>query len=90
MFCISKCLEEHGDYFKALETLKSKYGSIVCPVTVPTSDGTGVIDLVKNVAYITNGSKTTKGAVPAADAGRVEDLRATRRARQYAVARGRR
>ena len=63
MFTISKCNEEHGDYFKALETLKGKYGSIVCPVTIPTSDGTGVIDLVHNVAYITKGSKTEKGAV---------------------------
>ena len=76
MFTISKCNEEHGDYFKALETLKGKYGSIVCPVTIPTSDGTGVIDLVHNVAYITKGGKTEKGAVPAADADHVEELRA--------------
>ena len=72
----SPCNEEHGDYFKALETLKGKYGSIVCPVTIPTSDGTGVIDLVHNVAYITKGGKTEKGAVPAADADHVEELRA--------------
>ena len=76
MFCISKTNEEHGDYFKVLDELKAKYGSIVCPVTVPTSDGTGVIDLVHNTCYTTNGAKTTKGAVPAADAGKVEDLRA--------------
>ncbi len=76
MFCISKCNEEHGDYFKALETLKGKYGSIICPVTIPTSDGNGVIDLVHNVAYMTKGAKVEKTAVPAADAGHVEDLRA--------------
>ncbi|MCR5575872.1 MAG: elongation factor G [Oscillospiraceae bacterium] len=76
MFVISKCNEEHGDYFKALETLKGKYGSIVCPVTIPTSDGTGVIDLVHNVAYITKGAKVEKTSVPAADAGHAEDLRA--------------
>ncbi len=76
MFCVSKCLEEHGDYFKALETLKGRYGPAVCPVTIPTSDGTGVIDLVHNVAYKANGAKTDKIAVPAADAGRVEELRA--------------
>ena len=76
MFAVSKCNEEHGDYFKALETIKGKYGSIVCPVTIPTSDGSGVIDLVHNVAYITNGAKFTKGEVPAADAGKAEDLRA--------------
>ncbi len=76
MFVISKTNEEHGDYFKALETLKGKYGSIVCPVTIPTSDGNGVIDLVHNVAYITKGNKAEKAAVPAADADRVEELRA--------------
>lgn len=76
MFVVSKCLEEHGDYFKALETLKGKYGSIVCPVTIPMSDGSGVIDLVHNVAYQTSGAKTNKTAIPAADAGRAEELRA--------------
>jgi len=76
MFCISKCNEEHGDYFKALDTLKGKYGSFVCPVTIPTSDGKGVIDLVHNVCYMTNGAKAGKVDVPAADAGRVEELRA--------------
>ena len=76
MFAVSKCNEEHGDYFKALETIKGKYGSIVCPVTIPTSDGAGVIDLVHNVAYMTNGAKFTKGEVPAADAGKAEELRA--------------
>ena len=76
MFVVSKCNEEHGDFFKALATLRGKYGPSVCPVTIPTSDGTGVIDLVHNVAYITKGAKTEKTSVPAADADRVEELRA--------------
>ena len=75
MFCISKCNEEHSDYNKALDTLIGKYGSIVCPVTIPTSDGTAVIDLVHNVAYKANGNKVTKIDVPAADADHVEELR---------------
>ena len=74
-FCISKCDEEHGDYYKVLDSLKAKYGSIVCPVTVPMSDGSGVIDLVHNVAYQTKGNKTSKVPVPAADAGKAEELR---------------
>lgn len=41
------------------------------------SDGTGVIDLVHNVAYQTKGNKTEKIAVPAADADMVESLRET-------------
>lgn len=77
VFCVSKCDEEHGDYFAVLESLKEKYGSIICPVTIPMSDGTGVIDLVHNIAYKQNGAKTEKVAVPAADAGHVEELRET-------------
>ena len=74
-FCISKCDEEHGDYYAVLDALKAKYGSIVCAVTVPMSDGTGVIDVVHNVAYQTKGGKTSKVTVPASDAGKVEELR---------------
>ena len=74
-FCISKCDEEHGDYYAVFDALKAKYGSIVCAVTVPMSDGTGVIDVVHNVAYQTKGGKTSKVAVPASDAGKVEELR---------------
>ena len=75
VFCISKCDEEHGDYYAVLDALKAKYGSIVCAVTVPMSDGTGVIDVVHNTAYQTKGGKTAKVAVPASDAGKVEELR---------------
>ncbi len=75
MFYISKTDEEHGDYYAVLSALKEKYGSIVCPVMIPMSDGTGVIDLVHNVAYQTKGGKTAKVAVPAADADKVEELR---------------
>ncbi|MBO5975710.1 MAG: elongation factor G [Oscillospiraceae bacterium] len=77
IFCISKTGEENGDYAGVLSALQEKYGSIVCAVTAPMSDGTGVIDLVHNVAYQTKGGKTTKIAVPAADADMVESLRET-------------
>ena len=76
MFCISKCKEEHGDYFAVLKALRAKYGSIVCPVTIPCSDGKGVIDLVHNVCYTSDGVKVTKGAIPAADADNAEEFRA--------------
>ena len=75
MFCISKCKEEHADFTKALNTLRGKYGSAVCPVTIPASDGAGVIDLVHNVAYKTVGGKTVKQDMPAADADLVAELR---------------
>ena len=74
-FYVSKCDEEHGDYYSVLDALRAKYGSIVCPVTVPMSDGSGVIDLVHNIAYQTRGGKTAKVPVPAADADRAAELR---------------
>ena len=55
--------------------LKEKYGAAICPVMIPMSDGTGVIDLVHNIAYQTKGGKTAKVAVPAADADKVEEMR---------------
>ncbi len=75
MFYISKISEEHGDFYNVLSALQAKYGSIVCPVAAPMSDGTGVIDLVHNVAYQTKGGKTAKIAVPAADADKAAELR---------------
>ena len=75
IFYISKLDEEHGDFDAVLSALKEKYGAVICPVIIPMSDGTGVIDLVHNVAYQTKGGKTAKVAVPAADAGKVEDMR---------------
>ncbi|MGI6013197.1 MAG: elongation factor G [Oscillospiraceae bacterium] len=75
MIYISKIDEENGDYDAVVSAFQEKYGSIVCPVTAPMSDGSGVIDLVHNVAYQVNGNKTTKIDVPAADADKVEELR---------------
>ncbi len=75
MFYVSKCDEEHGDFEGVLAALKEKYGDTVCAVTCPGSDGKSVIDLVHQVSYTTNGNKTVKGAVAAADAGTVESLR---------------
>jgi elongation factor G len=75
MFYISKIDEEHGDFMGVLSAIKEKYGSIACAVTAPMSDGSGVIDLVHNVAYQTKGNKTTKCDIPAADADMVAELR---------------
>jgi len=74
-FYISKLDEDNGDFNAVLDALKDKYGSIVTPVTAPTADGKGVIDLVHQVAYTTNGNKTAKGEVTGADADTLESLR---------------
>ena len=75
MFYVSKIDEEHGDFAAVLDSLKARYGSTVCAVTAPMSDGSGVIDLVHNCGYKTSGSKTVKCDIPAADADMVASLR---------------
>ncbi len=75
MFYISKLDEEHGDYYGVLAALKEKYGASICPVMIPMSDGTGIIDLVHNTAYRTSGGKTSKVPVPADDADKAEEIR---------------
>ena len=76
MFCISKLDEEHGDYPGVLKALEEKYGSVICPVTAPASDGSAIIDLVHNKAYKTSGNKRTECPIPDADKAAVEDMRA--------------
>jgi elongation factor G len=76
-FYISKCDEEHGSFTGVLAALQEKYGSTVCAVTAPLSDGSGVIDLVHNTAYQTKGNQATKIAIPAADADTAASLRET-------------
>jgi len=75
-FCISKIDEEHGDYMAVLSALREKFGSTVCPVAAPLSDGSGMIDIVTGKAYKVNGSKRTEVPLPDADKGAVEDMRA--------------
>ena len=75
-FCISKIDEEHGDFHAVLDALREKYGSIVCPVAAPLSDGSGMIDLVSGKAYQVTGNKRKEIPVPAADKSAVEDMRA--------------
>lgn len=77
MFYVAKTDEEHGDFATVLSALQEKYGNTVCALMLPTSDGQGIIDLVHNVAYMTNGNKTVKTEIPSDDADTVESLRET-------------
>ena len=67
MLYISKIDEENSSFTNALSALREKYGAAVCAISAPMSDGTGVIDLVHNVAFQTKGNKTAKIDIPAAD-----------------------
>lgn len=75
LFYISKIDEENSSFTNTLDGIRAKYGASVCAITAPMSDGTGVIDLVHNVAYQTKAGKTAKIEIPAADKDMAEELR---------------
>ena len=64
MFYISKIDEEHGDFYAVLSALKEKHGAAICPVMIPLSDGTGVIDLVPQHRLPDQGRQDRKGRYP--------------------------
>ena len=76
MFCVSKSDEENGDFVVVLDQLKEKYGSSICAVTAPLKDGSGIMDLVHNVAYKTSGNKRTELPIPDIDKPAAEKMRA--------------
>jgi len=65
---ISKIDEENGDFDTVLESLREKYGSSVCPLTVPVKNAAGkiegVYDLVYRKAYSFEGGKQKEIPVP--------------------------
>ncbi|MEG1850182.1 MAG: GTP-binding protein, partial [Oscillospiraceae bacterium] len=57
MFFINKMDADHADFYKVLGQLREKFGSHVCPMVVPYTEGPAVscyIDLVQNKAFLHN------------------------------------
>ena len=76
MIYISKIDEDNSDYNAVVEALREKYGTKVAPVVIPMMDGgkaVGVIDTIAGKAYQVNKNKGVEAAVPAAQAGQVEE-----------------
>jgi len=65
---ISKIDEENGDFDAVLAALREKYGTSVCPLTVPVKNASGKIegiyDLVYRKAYSFEGGKQKEMPVP--------------------------
>ncbi len=67
MFFINKMDADHADFYKVLGQLREKFGSHVCPMVVPFSEGGGVecyIDLVENKAFTHNNGDRRQGSMP--------------------------
>ncbi|MCL2425597.1 MAG: elongation factor G [Oscillospiraceae bacterium] len=73
---ISKVDEENGDFDTVLEALRDKYGTSVCPLTVPVKNASGkvegVYDLVYRKAYSFEGGKQKEIPVPDSMADELE------------------
>jgi len=65
---ISRIDEENGDYDAVLASLREKYGTSVCPLTIPVKSASGkvegVYDLVYRKAYSIEGGKQKEIPVP--------------------------
>ena len=48
-FAVTQCERENTDFYKALDSLKAKYGSKVCPAVVPVYDDNGKITCYANL-----------------------------------------
>ncbi|MBC8577095.1 elongation factor G [Yanshouia hominis] len=67
MFFINKMDADHADFYKVLGQLREKFGSHVCPIVVPYSEGAGVecyIDLVANKAFVHDNGSRRQGSMP--------------------------
>ena len=66
---VNKLDRENATYDRALESLRSHFGSRVVPLVIPIGESasfSGVVDLVSGRAYTFNGDKVTEGDMPPA------------------------
>ncbi len=66
--CVNKLDKEHADFDKCVSDAQSYLGAKVVPLTLPIGQGDsfkGVVNVLKNKAYITSGGKVAEEAVPA-------------------------
>ncbi|MCK4680738.1 GTP-binding protein, partial [bacterium] len=79
MICVNKMDKEHADFRKCLDDAASALGARVAPVVIPIGAAAsfkGVVDLIEQKAYISDGSgKAKKEDVPADMADEVAELR---------------
>ncbi|MDR2665290.1 MAG: elongation factor G [Oscillospiraceae bacterium] len=77
-FYISKIDEENGSFDNVYAALREKYGTPVCPMVAPITDGTskiaGLVDLISRKAYSIDGGKRKEIPIPADMGERLETL----------------
>ncbi|MCL2045841.1 MAG: elongation factor G [Oscillospiraceae bacterium] len=78
---VSKTDEENGDFDAVFADLRERYGTAICPIVIPIVDGSGktvgVVDIISQKAYSTDGGKNTEISIPADMESQLEDIYAT-------------
>ncbi len=77
MFAVTRCDAENTNFQTTLDALKEEYGSAVCPVVVPLTQGdsvTSYVDFATGKAYSYANGKATEVAVP--DDPAIEEMKA--------------
>lgn len=74
MFFITKLDTEHANYDKTLESMRSAFGTSVCPLVLPVAEGGKYtyVNLLDGKAYQYAGGKAKE--VPAPSDERIEEL----------------
>jgi elongation factor G len=76
--CVNKMDKEHADFDKCVTDAQKYLGAKVVPLTLPIGQGDsfkGVVNVLKNKAFITSGGKVTEETVPADMEGDVDEMR---------------
>ncbi len=77
-FYVSKVDEENGDFEAIYEALRAKFGTSVCPCTIPVKDSsgnvTGLYDLIVRKAFAFDKGKKVEIPVPEAMKEKIEKL----------------
>lgn len=74
IFFINKLNSEHADFYKVVDTLKARYGNVICPVVIPFVKDHKVVsytDLITGTSWKYEGGKSVRCDMP--DFGDVYD-----------------
>ncbi|MCL6590552.1 MAG: elongation factor G [Firmicutes bacterium] len=75
---INKMDRENANFENVVKNLRDKFGNMVIPVQIPIGSAEkfqGVVDILKNKAFIYEGGKIVEKPVPADLSGKVEEYR---------------
>jgi len=75
---VSKIDEENGDFEAVLASLRDRYGSSVCPLILPITDGagkvSGVVDVIDRKAYAIEGGKQKEIPIPDSISASIDEI----------------